>query len=580
MNPLLQKARQLRIAAGLPPLLKGKAHKTAPHHEPIVAQQGLPWESFGDSSRRLDTLKRGLLGWNEVGRRVWTPEHWGPKNPIRPEWAEIRKTLKSAGHGIGKPRHIKETDRENGLDWPLMGTTMVGWKRLTQWEEALLHCIDAQVPGDFVETGVWRGGVLVLAAAILEEQGITSRQIWGFDSFDGLPPPDPKNYPGDANVIDLSTFNELKVSEEEVRMNFKAWGVPTDQIRLVKGLFKHTLPKAEVQQIAALRLDGDYYESTIQALEALEPRVADNGVVIIDDYHAFAECRQAVHDYRKRNGIDFPIREIDGTGVFWYKSHEPNVPGKSERTQARREMFNNRSDWNLLIEHRAAAIRHKNQQINGPQRFDWINAAIEQRGYQRYLEIGVRNPADCYDRIRAAHKTSVDPGVEFASNPVDFPLTSDAFFAQLREGKLEGLAAEEQWDLVFIDGLHRAAQVDRDICNTLPHLRPGGMIVLHDCLPPTEEHARDTFPDGTQIVAQGSWNGSTWRAFFKHWLEGTHATFVIDADWGIGVIDTAKPREPLTRDGSWGLASLSEYHSRLEAGGAKLDFEAGLAQLR
>jgi hypothetical protein len=91
------------------------------------------------------------------------------------------------------------------------------------------------------------------------------------------------------------------------------------QVRFLEGWFKDTLPTAPIGQIAVLRLDGDMYESTIQALEALYERVSPGGFVIIDDYF-LGPCRQAVTDFRSRTGIIDSIIDIDGKGVFWRKS--------------------------------------------------------------------------------------------------------------------------------------------------------------------------------------------------------------------------------------------------------------------
>ena len=107
-----------------------------------------------------------------------------------------------------------------------------------------------------------------------------------------------------------------------------------------------------------------------------------------------------------------------------------------------------------------------------------------------YLEIGVRNPKDNYDHIKATTKYSVDPGIEFKENPVDFQLTSDDFFKKLSANEI--LSNDIQFDVIFIDGLHLAEQVDKDIYNALKYIKSDGFIVLHDCSPPSEWHARES----------------------------------------------------------------------------------------
>jgi O-methyltransferase len=110
----------------------------------------------------------------------------------------------------------------------------------------------------------------------------------------------------------------LAAPETEVRANFERYGLLDDQVRFLPGWFKDTLHDAPIDRIAVLRLDGDLYESTIQALDALYPRLSPGDFCIIDDYHIPA-CRQAVTDYRTRHGVSAEIVEIDGCGVLWRK---------------------------------------------------------------------------------------------------------------------------------------------------------------------------------------------------------------------------------------------------------------------
>lgn len=150
-----------------------------------------------------------------------------------------------------------------------------------------------------------------------------------------------------------------------------------------------------------------------------------------------------------------------------------------------------------------------------------------------YLEIGVRDPNDNFDHIQSARKYSVDPGIEFVSNPVDFKVTSDRFFQGLQAG--EWLDPEIKFDVIFIDGLHTAAQVSRDIENALKYIRPSGFIVLHDCNPPTEWHARENYAYKSS-PAEGCWNGTVWKAFVKWGRHDNIFACCVDSDWGVGVL--------------------------------------------
>lgn len=154
-------------------------------------------------------------------------------------------------------------------------------------------------------------------------------------------------------------------------------------------------------------------------------------------------------------------------------------------------------------------------------------------GETKYLEIGVRNPEDNFNHINATVKYSVDPGLEYDENPVDFQMTSDEFFQKLRKGEV--LSPEVQFDVIFIDGLHLAEQVDKDIRNSLDFLSPNGFAVLHDCNPPSEWHARESF-QYKYTPAQGIWTGTTWKAFLKWRFNSEVSSCCIDTDWGLGII--------------------------------------------
>ncbi len=172
-------------------------------------------------------------------------------------------------------------------------------------------------------------------------------------------------------------------------------------------------------------------------------------------------------------------------------------------------------------------------------RFDVINYLLKRfdENKSKYLEIGVRNPSDNFNKINCKNKYSVDPGLEYEINPVDFKLSSDDFFSQLRQNKI--LDATIKFDVVFIDGLHLADQVYRDIINSLEFLSEEGFIVVHDCNPPTEYHARENHSFNLS-PALNNWNGSVWKAFYKCILSAELSCCCIDSDWGIGVISKKK----------------------------------------
>lgn len=210
--------------------------------------------------------------------------------------------------------------RSVGNDWPPHAETMVGRARLDNVIDCTTRALADGVPGDLVETGVWRGGTAILLRGILAALADGTRRVWACDSFEGLPEADAERYPIDV-PLRLHEHAALAVGLEQVQANFARYGLLDDRVRFVQGWFRDTLPTAapEIGTIAVLRLDGDLYESTIDALTHLEPRVAPGGFVIVDDYNGIDACKQAVTDYRAAQGIDAPITEVDWTAVWWRK---------------------------------------------------------------------------------------------------------------------------------------------------------------------------------------------------------------------------------------------------------------------
>ncbi|HZI84705.1 MAG TPA: TylF/MycF family methyltransferase [Casimicrobiaceae bacterium] len=217
--------------------------------------------------------------------------------------------------GVGL-RPFDRRKREDGLDWPARAHSMIGAKRMLQLQRAAEIVIDGGVPGDFIETGVWRGGACILMRAVLKVHGVTDRRVWVADSFRGLPPPRPDRYPVDRGDH-LHTIRALAVSVEAVRANFARYGLLDDQVAFLEGWFRDTLPSAPIDRLAILRLDGDMYESTMDALSALYDKVSQGGFVIVDDYGAYPRCRAAIEDFRATRGITAAMHDIDGSGVYW-----------------------------------------------------------------------------------------------------------------------------------------------------------------------------------------------------------------------------------------------------------------------
>jgi O-methyltransferase len=215
-------------------------------------------------------------------------------------------------------RPVSNDQRAEGKDWPSLALTMVGRARLDNVHHCVSTVLKDGVPGDFIETGIWRGGAVILMRAVLKAYGVTDRTVFAADSFEGLPKPDAESYPADKGDRHW-TCDELAVSQEQVSANLARYGLLDDQVHFLKGWFKDTLPNAPIERLAVARLDGDMYESTMSAIEALYPKLQPGGFLIVDDYGAVEGCKQAIQDYRTRNNIDEPIETIDWTGVYWRK---------------------------------------------------------------------------------------------------------------------------------------------------------------------------------------------------------------------------------------------------------------------
>lgn len=212
--------------------------------------------------------------------------------------------------------------RYEGHDWPSNAETMIGMRRLINIKEIMEEILRSDIPGDVIETGVWKGGATILMRAILKVYGDTTRKVWVADSFEGLPEPDPTKYPADAGDLHY-TQGQLAVSLEQVKSNFMKYGLYDNQVRFLKGWFEDTLPKAPIEKLSLIRLDGDMYSSTIQALDALYSKLSHGGYVIVDDWTAVQGCRQAVLDFMRTHNINEQVHAIGGEGsagsAFWRK---------------------------------------------------------------------------------------------------------------------------------------------------------------------------------------------------------------------------------------------------------------------
>jgi O-methyltransferase len=185
--------------------------------------------------------------------------------------------------------------------------TMTSWERLYSLYSVVRYLVKANVPGDFLECGVWRGGSMMMVALTLLSMGRTDRRLLLFDTFEGLPKPD--------ETLDVDVWGNRGIdgwrphrktdqssdwayaSLEEVRANMEGTGYPMSRVSFVKGMVEDTLPANAPETIAMLRLDTDWYSSTRHEMEHLYPRLSRNGVLILDDYGHFQGARKATDEY-------------------------------------------------------------------------------------------------------------------------------------------------------------------------------------------------------------------------------------------------------------------------------------------
>ncbi len=220
------------------------------------------------------------------------PNEWVPETSFNPSIARTARTGRAS-----RTRWSAQTHPQRA---PCAGTGSV----------------EDGVPGDFIETvcvARWR---VHLRSRVPEGARHHGPAGLGRRFLRGIPDTGADGHPLDREMA-LHQANEvLGVSLETVRRNFERYGLLDDQVRFLPGWFKDTLPDAPVDALAVMRLDGDLYESTMDALENLYPKLSRGGFVIIDDYVVPA-CRKAVDDFRKRNGIEDAVQTIDEHSVFW-----------------------------------------------------------------------------------------------------------------------------------------------------------------------------------------------------------------------------------------------------------------------
>jgi len=214
--------------------------------------------------------------------------------------------------------HESPTTTVDGSEWPTLKSTiaMTGLRRLNSVEWLITDCLSRGVPGDFIETGVWRGGTSAVAATTMRILRGTGRTTFLADSFQGIPDVDLSQYPKDKAHESTTRMEILDNNSEEnvvkLLSSVGLFGYKDYPIVLLKGYFNESLPKARAEGkfkngFAMIRLDGDTYMSTMQAIEVLYPLLHVGGFVVVDDFTDWIGCFAAIMDHRKLHHITTPI---------------------------------------------------------------------------------------------------------------------------------------------------------------------------------------------------------------------------------------------------------------------------------
>ena len=198
--------------------------------------------------------------------------------------------------------------------------TMTGQEKLHALITATRHLSRHGVAGDVVECGVWRGGSMHAVARTLDALGDHSRDLYLFDTFEGMPPPSEKDVRLDGrtaqDLLDAGTKTQTiwaYASLEDVQAGFRDVPYPSERVHFIPGKVEDTVPEQVPDKIALLRLDTDWYESTRHELEHLYPRLVSGGVLIIDDYGWWQGSRQATEEFLAETGAPLMLVRA-GTG--------------------------------------------------------------------------------------------------------------------------------------------------------------------------------------------------------------------------------------------------------------------------
>ena len=222
--------------------------------------------------------------------------------------SDTNKCLKESLYSTNEPELIK-----NLFNTTKAYETIVSFPRRQASLELARAALAITNEGDFVETGLFRGGSAATLLNILLRFDNCGRKFYGFDSFEGLPQNEKEDKSKFGVILQPGKF---AIPMEHVISRFKAWGVyDENRVIITKGWFNDTLPVSPVSKISFLRADGDLFVSTMDALTNLYHKIVPGGLIYIDDYGSFPGCREAVDKFRIKNHIYEPLRYVREDGI-------------------------------------------------------------------------------------------------------------------------------------------------------------------------------------------------------------------------------------------------------------------------
>ena len=225
---------------------------------------------------------------------------------------------------------VEASERDTELILSLQPFTMTSAERLWSLVNAVRYVTAEAIPGDFAECGVWRGGSIMAMAGELLRLKVTDRRIWLYDTFAGMTDPTEVDVEAGTGVTASTMLAQTNVGDGnnvwcvagrgDVEANVFSTGYPRDMFTFVEGDVTQTLLTSAPEKLALLRLDTDWYESTLMSLEILYPRLVPGGVCILDDYGHWLGARTAVDEYFATHGPRPYMHPIDYSGRVFIKT--------------------------------------------------------------------------------------------------------------------------------------------------------------------------------------------------------------------------------------------------------------------